>query len=66
MNMESQWCKQKARFVCQLRCGTLLITAPVSHLANEFYVRIELQGQVSLASVNQICVGHEAMNGSKI
>ena len=31
-------------------------------LANEFVVRSELQGQVSLAN-NQIYVIHEAMNG---
>ena len=39
----------------QLRCGSLSITTPVSHdLANEFDVRSELQGQESLAAVNQI------------
>ena len=30
----------------QLRCGSLSITTPVSHLANEFDVRSELHGQV--------------------
>ena len=35
----------------------------MSHLANEFDVRSELHGHVSLAAVNQICVIHEAMNG---
>ena len=34
-------------------------------LAKEFYVRSVLQGQVSLAAVNQILVIHEAMNGCK-
>ena len=38
----------------QLRCGSLSITTPVSHLENEFDVRSELHGQVSLAAVNQI------------
>ena len=32
----------------------LSITTPVSHLANEFDVRSELHGQVSLAAVNQM------------
>ena len=38
----------------QLRCGSLSITTPVSHLANEFDVRSELHGQMSLVAVNQI------------
>ena len=38
----------------RLRCGSLSTTTPVSHLANEFDVRSELHGQVSLAAVNQI------------
>ena len=37
----------------------------MSHLANEFDVRSELHGQVSLAAVNQICGVHETMNGCK-
>ena len=37
----------------------------MSLLANEFDLRIVLQGQVSLAAVNQICVIHEAMKGCK-
>ena len=41
----------------RLGCGSLSLTTPVSLLAIEFDV------QVSLASVNQICVVHEAMNG---
>ena len=45
--------------------GSLSITTPVSLLANEFDVRSILHGKVSLASVNQICAIHEAMNGSK-
>ena len=48
-----------------LRCGSLSITTPVSLLANKIYVPSVLQGQVSLAAVNQICVIHEAMNGCK-
>ena len=38
----------------QLRCGSLSITTPVSHLAIEFDVRSELHGKVSLAVVKQI------------
>ena len=49
----------------RLRCGSLLITTPVSLLANEFDVRSVLHEHVSLAAVNQIYVIHEAMNGSK-
>ena len=44
------------------RCGSLSITTPVSHLANEFDVRSELHGQVSLAAVSQILCVHEAIN----
>ena len=47
----------------RLMCGSLSITTPVLILANELYVRSVLHGQVSLASVNQVCVIHEAMNG---
>ena len=50
----------------RLGCGSLSITTPVSLLANEFDVRRVLHGQVSLTSVNQICVIHEAMNGWKM
>ena len=49
----------------RLRCGSLSITTPVPHLANESDVRGVLHGQVSFAAVNQICVFHEAMNGCK-
>ena len=49
----------------RLRCSSLLITTPVSLLANELDVRSVLLRQVSLAAVNQICVIHEAMNGCK-
>ena len=34
-------------------------------LANEFHVRSILHGQVSLATVKQICEIHEAVNGCK-
>ena len=34
--MDSQWSKQEACLHVRLRCGSLSITAPVSHLANEF------------------------------
>ena len=37
----------------------------LSHLANEFDVRSELHGHVSLAAVNQTLCNHEAMNGFK-
>ena len=54
-------------FVLQvrLRCGSMSITTPVSLLANEFDFRSILQGQVTLAAVNQIYVTHEAINGCK-
>ena len=35
------------------------------NLANKFDIRRVLQGQVSLAAVNQICIIHEAMNDGK-
>ena len=38
----------------QLRCGSLLITTPVSLLANELDVLVVLHRQMSLASVNHI------------
>ena len=66
LNKDSQWSKQEACcFHMRLRCGSLSITTPVSLLAYEFDVRSVLHGRVSLAAVNQICVIHEAMNGSK-
>ena len=54
MNTDSQWTKQKLVLHVRLRCGSLSITTPVSHLANEFDVRSESPAQVSLAAVNQI------------
>ena len=48
-----------------LGCWLLSITTPVSLLGNEFDFRSVLHSQVSLASVNQICVIHEAMNSCK-
>ena len=65
MNTDSKWSNKKLVLHVQLRCGSLSITTPVSLLANEFDVRSVLQGQVSLAVVNQICVFQEAMNGCK-
>ena len=38
----------------RLRCGSLSITTRVSHQANEFDVRSESHGQVSLAAFDQI------------
>ena len=53
----------------RIRCGSLSIITPVSILANEFddirSVWSVLQGQVSLAAANQVCVVNEAMNGCK-
>ena len=52
----------------QLRCVSLSITTPVSNLANEFDVRSELHGKVSLAAVNQILCrsrGYERLQNSK-
>ena len=55
VNTDSQWSKQEACFARAYQvCGSLSITTLVSHLANEFDVRSELHGQVSLATVNQI------------
>ena len=51
-----------------LRCGSLSITTPVSHLANEFDVWSEMHGAVSLAAVNQILChswGYERLQKSK-
>ena len=52
-------------YTCKLTCGSLSIPTPVSLLANEFNVRNELHGQVSLAAVNQMYIIHEDMNGCK-
>ena len=46
----------------RLGYGSLSITTPVLHLANEFDVRSLMHGQVSLAAINLIDVIHEAMN----
>ena len=54
MNMDNNGANKKLVLHVQLRCGSLSITTPVSHLANEFDVRRELHGHVSLAAVNQI------------
>ena len=54
MNTTANGVNKKLVLHVQLRCGSLLITTPVSHLANEFDARSELHGQVSLAAVNQI------------
>ena len=62
MNTDCQWSKQEACMTRAARCGSMSIITTVPHLANAFDVRSELQGQVSLAAVNQICVVHEATN----
>ena len=54
MNTIANGANKKLVLQVQPRCGSLSITTPVSHLANEFDVRSELHGQVSLAAVNQI------------
>ena len=56
--------KRLVRLRCdvRLRCGSLSITTPVSHQANEFDILSELHGQVSI----RFFVVHEAMNGCKI
>ena len=56
---------KKLVFHMRLRCGSLSITTSVSHLANEFNVQRELNGQVSLVLSIKFCVVHEAMNGCK-
>ena len=66
MNTNIQLSKQYACLHVRLRCGSLLITTPVSLLANEFDVRSVLHGQVTLGAANQINVIHEAMDGCKI
>ena len=62
MNTDSQWSKQEACFVCAThgvaRCQSQ------HQLANEFDVPSVLNGQVSLAAVNQIYVIHETERGS--
>ena len=65
-NCTANGANKRLVFHVRLRCGSLSITTPVSHHANEFDVRTELHGQVDLAAANQIFVVHEAMNGCKI
>ena len=64
MNMDSQWSKQEACFVCAKQVW-LAIAIPMSPLANEFDVQSILHRQVSLVAVNHIYVFHEAMKGCK-
>ena len=63
MNRTANEANKKLVLQVRLRCGSLLITTPVSLLANEFDVRSALHRQVSCLC--QICVFHEAMNGCK-
>ena len=51
--------EQTSGLVCTWDSGVARCQSQVSLLANE------LHGQGSLASVNQICVFYEAMNGCK-
>ena len=53
-NSQLEGANKKLVLHVRLRYGSLSITTPVSHLANEFDVRSELQGQMRLAAVNQI------------
>ena len=53
------------KVIAEIQCEKHKKSSLVSLLANEFDVRSELHGQVSLAAVNQICVIHEAMNSCK-
>ena len=64
-NSQCSGANKKLVLHVQLRCGSMSISTLVSLLANEYDVRSELHGQVSLAAVNQICVVHEAINGCK-
>ena len=59
--------EQNKRLVLHVRIrgGSLSMSIPASLVTNEFKVRSLLHGQVSLTAVNQICVFHEALNGSK-
>ena len=56
MNTTANGANKKLVNHVQLKCGSLSMTTPVSHLANEFVVRSKLHEQVSLvaAAVNQI------------
>ena len=62
---DSQWSKE-ACFACATQVWLAVNHNTSVTSGNEFDVRSELHGQVSLAAVNQIYVGHETMNGCKI
>ena len=64
-NSQCEYRQPKLVLHMRLRCGSLSITTPVSHLANEFDVQSESHNQVSLAAVIKFCVIHEAMSGCK-
>ena len=67
LNTDSQWSRQELGLHVRLGCGSMSITIPVSLLANEFYARSVLHGQVSLAAVNHFCNswGYESLQKSK-
>ena len=65
MNTDANRANKRLVLHVRLGCGLLSIKSPVSLLANEFDVRSVLHGRVSLATVNQMCVLHAAMNGCK-
>ena len=56
MNMDSQSSKQEARFTRATQVWLAVNHKLVSFLANEFYVRSVLHGQVTLEAVDQMYV----------
>ena len=62
MNRTANGANKRLVLHVRIRYGSLLITIPVSLLANEFDVRSVLHGQMSLAAVNHIHVFLEVMN----
>ena len=65
MNTDSQWSKQETCFACATHVWLAVIhnTSFTSGESARYSKRITLE--VSLATVNHICVIHEAMNGCK-
>ena len=66
MNTDSQWSTQEAICFARATQVSLAVNHNTSVTSGErIRVRSVLQGQVSLAAVNQIDVFHEAMNDCK-
>ena len=65
MNTVSQCSEQTRSLLCTCDSVWLAVNNKTSVTSNGFGVGSALHGQVSLASVNQIYVIHEAMNGCK-